>query len=149
MGADLYIGLVFKPKYRKWSGHFEKAVAKRDASPQGTPERKFWDERADEYFDQMYGAGYFRDSYNPSNVLWQFGLSWWNDVTPMLDEEYHLSVAKTKSLLEMLRDRAHIFEENLAELPANERQYFRDRANKLLTFLQMAINLDSPIQCSL
>ena len=26
------------------------------------------------------GVGYFRDAYNPSNLLWQFGLSYWTDV---------------------------------------------------------------------
>ncbi len=151
MGADLYIGLIFKPNHRKWKGHFDEAEAKRDASPQDTPERKLWEERADEYFDRMYSAsaGYFRDPYNSSSVLWQFGLSWWEDVIPMLDEECGLSVAKTETLLKMLHERAELFADNLAELPADEQQDFRDRANKLQMFLQTAIKLDCPIDCSL
>ncbi len=26
------------------------------------------------------GVGYFRDAYNASNLLWQFGLSYWSDI---------------------------------------------------------------------
>ena len=36
------------------------------------------------YYDKMYQRGYFRDSYNPSNLLWLFGLSWWRDVLDVL-----------------------------------------------------------------
>ena len=28
------------------------------------------------YFDLMYSEGYFRDSYNVTNVLWRLGLTW-------------------------------------------------------------------------
>ncbi len=149
MGADLYIEMVFEPNYRKWNGQFEEAVDMVKASPEGAPEQKLWQERAQKFFDLMYGAGYFRDSYNPSNVLWQFGLCWWEDVIPMLDEECGLSVAKTETLLQMLHERAELFADNLAELPADEQQDFRDRANKLQMFLQTAIKLDCPIDCSL
>jgi hypothetical protein len=33
---------------------------------------------------KMYQRGYFRDSYNSSNLLWPFDLSWWQDVLEVL-----------------------------------------------------------------
>jgi hypothetical protein len=32
----------------------------------------------------VYERGYYRDSYNNSNLLWLFGLSWWEDVLGVL-----------------------------------------------------------------
>ena len=149
MGADLYIEMVFEPSYRRWKNRFEEAVARRDACAEGTPEYKLWWLRAEACSDRMYSAGYFRDSYNPSSLLWQFGLSWWKDVIPMLDERNNLTVAQAETLLEMLDERGPVFEKKLAQFSPDEQQDFRDRATELQMFLQMAIKLDSPIHCSL
>lgn len=149
MGADLYIEMVFEPSYRRWKNRFEEAVARRDACAQDTPEHKLWQSRAEGCYDQMYSAGYFRDSYNPSNLLWKFDLSWWKDVIPMLDERNNLTVAQAETLLEMLDERGPVFEKKMAQLSASKRLDFRDRATELQMFLQMAIKLDSPIHCSL
>ncbi len=32
-------------------------------------------------------SGYFRDSYNGTSVLKRLGLSWWKDVSPMLNDD--------------------------------------------------------------
>jgi hypothetical protein len=32
----------------------------------------------------MYERGCFKDSYNSSNLLWLFDLSWWRDVLEMI-----------------------------------------------------------------
>lgn len=149
MGADLYIEMVFEPCFQKWEKQFDEAAAKRDACPPATPEYQLWQARVEEYYEQMYSAGYFRDAYNPSNVLWQFGLSWWEDVIPLLDKQSNLTVGQAETLLAMLHEREAVFEEKLAQLPVSERQYFRSRATELQMFLQMAIKLDSPIHCSL
>jgi len=33
--------------------------------------------KVEEYHAKMYESGYFRDSYNDTNLLWRFNLSWW------------------------------------------------------------------------
>lgn len=149
MGADLYIEMVFESNYREWKPKFEEAVTKRDAAVQGTPDDTFWQKRAEEAYDRMYDAGYFRDSYNPSNVLWQYGLSWWDDVIPMLDEDGNLAVDKVEALLQMLNDRQPTFDENVSKFPERARQDFCERAVKLHGFLEYAIKLECPIHCSL
>jgi len=40
----------------------------------------------------MNERGCFRDSYNDSDLLWKFGLSWWQDITPLHDNRHCLSV---------------------------------------------------------
>lgn len=97
----------------------------------------------------LYSTGYFRDNYTPSSVLWQYGLSWGEDVAALLDEEDTLSVAKAKTLLTMVRKRTPLFEENLAQYTDEGQQYFRDRSIELQAFLEEAIRGDCPIRCSL
>jgi hypothetical protein len=76
-----------------------------------------------------------RDPYNDWDVLWKFGLSWWGDVIPMLDEDNRLSVAQIKSLLAKLHERENVFALKLAVLPAKEQEYFRKRYAALEKFL--------------
>jgi hypothetical protein len=91
----------------------------------------------------------FPDPYNDWDVLWQFGLSWWNDVIPMLDEDARLSVANARRLLAMLDQREESFEERLAGLPDKKQQSYRDRYIELRQFLNQAIALDESVSCSL
>ena len=92
MGADLYLRPVFEPNRKKWEGKFNETIKKRDACEKGALAWNRYQQEAHECFNQMYAEGYFRDSYNSSNLLWKFGLSWWTDVIPMLDEERKLTV---------------------------------------------------------
>jgi len=149
MGADLYIDLVFKPSFDKWEGKFNEAAAQRDACEKGTEEYKHWQGKTWEYYDLMYADGYFRDSYNPSNLLWKFGLSWWEDILPMVDEEQNLSVDKAGEFLEMLASRQETFKKSLAELPDEEQYEYQQRYSELQKFLNRAIELESPVNCSL
>lgn len=149
MGADLYIDLVFKPSFEKWEGKFNEATAKRDACERDTEEYKQWQEKAFECYDLMYTEGYFRDSYNPSNLLWKFDLSWWEDILPMVDEEQNLSVEKAGEFLDLLKQREETFEKSLAELPEDDQYEYQQHYTELQTFLNRAIELDSPVNCSL
>ena len=93
--------------------------------------------------------GYFRDPYNGWDVLWQFGLSWWNDVLPLLDDQSSLSVEKVSSLLAMLDEHQSEFDDNMAERDEKDRGYFQQQARELRGFLQRAIELNEPVDCSL
>ena len=95
------------------------------------------------------GRGYFRDPYNSWDLLWQFRLSWWTDVIPMLDAERYLSVEKAAALLTMLKEREPVFEENLRALKAPDAQYFREQYRSFREFLDEAIRLNEAVECSL
>ncbi len=147
MGADLYIPSLYQPNAGRWQEEFDKAVERRDSLPGGSDEREKADARVSECFEQMYSQGYFRDPYNGWDVLWKFGLSWWEDVIPMLDHKGRLSIAGAKRLLTMLTEREGLFEKNVAG--TDNEQYFRSRYIELLQFLNQAIALKEPIDCSL
>ena len=67
--------------------------------------------------------GYFRDSYNRSNLLWQFDLSYWNDMKQWVNEEGEMTVQKAIEFLEELKKREPIFEKNMQKLA--------DRVNRI------------------
>jgi hypothetical protein len=93
--------------------------------------------------------GYFRDPYNDWSLLWQFGLSWWNDILPRLSQDDTLAVNDAEWLLSQLKRRQHIFERNIADKPAKEQDHFRIRYERLQKFLNCAIERKEPILCSL
>ena len=149
MGADLYISQLFDPQFQKWHKRFDKAIAERDGLPEDSPKRGEAQKRAEHSFDKMYEQGYFRDSYNDSSVLWKFGLSWWKDVIPMLNDDSQLTPEKASALLSMLKEREGEFECNLASEQEPVRRYFRRKYKALQGFLNQAIQLGVPIVCSL
>ena len=147
MGADLYLNSAFEPQRQKWEPKFEKAAAARDAAPDG-PSREAAQQRVEYCYDQMFARGYFRDSYNDSNLLWKFGLSWWGDVIPMLDHSL-LSPAQTLRLLAMMDERQGEFDRAVAALSIEEQTYFREKAAELRAFLREASTRGESIDCSL
>ena len=149
MGADLYNDAIYKPQYEAWKPKFEKAINQRKRLERGTEEYRKAQEQAEEYFDKMHERGYFRDSYNDSALLWKFGLSWWDDVVPMLDDNSQLSTRQALRLLEMLKDRQNRFQLTLFMMSAKERKYFLDRYAELQKFLNEAIEMNMPIDASL
>ena len=115
-----------------------------------TPEWTAAQAEVERCYDGMYREGYFQDSYNSSSVLWTLGLSWWEDVTPMLNPKGYMTPAKTKKFLKMVQEAEQArlptdWEQPIAEV----RKYFQDKRRRLERFLQQAINLDEPILMSL
>jgi hypothetical protein len=148
MGADLYISQLFDPQFSKWRKRFEKAITERDGLPEYTSEWEEAQKRAEECFQRMYERGYFRDSYNDSNLLNKFDLSW-KEVIPMLNDKHQLTPEKASALLAMLKARAELFEGNLASEQEPARRYFRHKYEEFKAFLNTAIQLGAPIECSL
>lgn len=62
------------------------------------------------------GVGYYRDSYNNWNLLWQFGLSYWTDIKKFHDEEGIMSSKNAEKLLKELQTREVLFEKNMQDL---------------------------------
>jgi hypothetical protein len=159
VGADLYLNSVFQKNRDRYAPKFDHWVAKRNALHKAGQQ-----EAADEaqkrvlkYYDKMHERGYFRDSYNPSNLLWLFGLSWWQDVLNVLvGKDGKMSPRDAERLLQMLADREPVFEANLkkvkpakGETRAEVEKYFRDKYERLKAFLRQAIDRKECIQCSL
>lgn len=89
MGADLYIQPGFDNTRKAIEPVFQMAVTIRDRLPEDSPLREAAQLGVANVWDLMYGSGnpfYYRDCYNPASTLAHFGLSWWTDVIPMLQE---------------------------------------------------------------
>jgi hypothetical protein len=149
---------TWNQNFDHYNPSFEEWVQRRDALQQAgnKAEAKLAHEKVEEFYDKMYERGYFRDSYNASNVLRLFGLSWWGDVMEMLDNNSQLSLSDTQILLEMLHDREANFEANLRDEAIWEgwtkpqmETYFREKYQRFKTFLEEAITLNEAIVCSI
>lgn len=138
--------------------------------------------REDQYtgFRSDVNVGYLRCAYNNSDVLWQFGLSWWTDVAEELtDGEGTMSVENAKKFLKLLKSKEKTFKHNLnlmlikhnpvwdftfadgtdkkiykeAEItPADRIEWvkrYKADYKEMKAFLNRAIKLNSPIECSL
>jgi hypothetical protein len=149
MGADLYINSLYDSQRARWERRFEAAVKHRDSLPADSPDHNEAQAQVDHCFEQMRSRGYFRDPYNDWDLLWHFGLSWWSDVIPMLDEDCRLTVGAATRLLAMLTEREGVFGQRLSALSESDAQYFRDRYVELRQFLNQAVALGEPIECSL
>jgi hypothetical protein len=158
MGADLYLNSVYQQNTDQYKPLFEEWVQRRDTllARGKDEEAKAAQVKVEEYYDKMYERGYFRDSYNDSNMFWLFGLSWWDDVIPMLDDDGLLQVTEVQSLLDTLKEQESDFEENLHKKSTWEgwtksdmETYFRDKYQRLRAFLEEAMTLNEAILCSL
>lgn len=149
MGADLYIRSLHNKQAEVWKSCFEEAVRERDKYQRDTAEYDEAQKRVSECYDRLYECGYFRDPYNDWDVLWRFGLSWWNDIVPLLNRENCLAVADVRRLLSMLDEHQGEFQGNMAECSPGDREYFENQAKALREFLNQAIELNEPIACSL
>ena len=149
MGADLYISQLFDPHYKKWERRFYKAIDYRDRLPENGPKREEVQKRVEECYEKMYERGFFRDSYNDSDLLWKFDLSWWDDVIPMLNAQSQLTPENACKLLAMLREKEPLFECTLASEAEPAIRYFRQKYTGFKKFLNQAIQLGVPIDCSL
>lgn len=77
---------------------------------------------------------YFRDSYNDSSILWQLNLSWWRDVTPILDKYPDSNDGSppeaSAEILALIKSRP------VPDWPdTDEGRYFREKYKQLIEFL--------------
>lgn len=175
MGADLYIKQIHDPIRRRYQPFFDEAVRLRDhvqqrlrVTPKESPDRPALhqlEEAAQDivthFYDAMYAEGYFRDSYNATNVLCRLGLSWWQDVKPLLENQRELKGEALRAF------RERVIQATL-QLPTKEEvrkqggvvdndenslavwhNHFRDQHAALIVFLNRAVELDTAIWCSL
>jgi len=150
MGADLYIDSIQKIKTLWYDKAYNEAIRVRDSHK--SRYKNEYQEQAEYLFNKMYRVGYFRDSYNNSNLLWRFELSYWKNDLHM-DKNGDLPPSEAKRLLAMLKEREPIFEYSLerirtegwADNPEDVIEYFRMKYLRLRVFLKMAIRLNETI----
>jgi len=149
MGADLYLSNEHKELNERLAPKFDDAIAKRDSITDRTSEEyRLYQDRASRIYNQMNpDSCYFRDSYNVSSVLWALGLSWWEDVIPMLTNDSMLKPEKAKALIGMINDA------DFTDLPKDiediDENYFAEKRKTLVNFLQRSVDEGESVECSL
>lgn len=156
MGADLYLKSITDKARAEFEPKFNEAVKLREEAQK----------LVDECNDMMKPEnGYFRDSYNASNFLWFVELSWWEDITPMLEEDSgYLPIEGAKKFLAMLESKpvtldtvtSYLIKENkkherrfnISESEGWFKRWSKDRED-LMNLLKTSIETGEKIYCSL
>lgn len=173
MGADLYLTKIYEANRTSVEPQFKEATAIRDSFPRDSLEYNQAQIEVEHWFDKMSSVGYYIDPYTSDSLLAQLGLSWWQDVLPLLNENDELSLKDAKWFLSEIRNRRIecqrmvTVEQELAssvmssvarsvatsrvESPyeADEVQFFVERKLQLIRFLSQAIETRQAIVCSL
>jgi hypothetical protein len=145
MGADLYIRKQYEVVKDKYEPKFDEAVAKRNKTTDKKKEDKYQKE-VEKYYDLMNSEGYYRDSYNDSNLLWKLGLDYWGWINDMLNKNGELTPTKAKIILK----KVEIRKKRLNDITnKKEREYFESKYKEFVKFLGEAIETKSNIECSI
>jgi hypothetical protein len=152
MGADLYIKNLRNRLLMEYSRRKRLNSGAQQEIPQSIPGSN----------KPLPPEAYFRDPYNLYSVLWTLGLSWWEDVLPLLDanselkgralKDFRDQVARAEQRLPTKEDlRKHgLRVEDTGERNIEDFQrYLVEQRKALLQFLDLAIASDSAIICSL
>ena len=101
---------------------------------------------------------YFYDPYSYLSVMWAMGMSWWQEIIPMLKNDGHLPLDKCEELIKILGNTDVIpersiisdIDRNRAETDENFNQkYMENKKNRLIQFLKKSIDNKVLIKCSL
>ena len=119
------------------------------------------------FYDKMYEQGYYRDSYNLSNLLWVLGSDYWQTFAKLLDKEGNMQVPQMEEFINWLE--AHKVPEFDAftkqclggdakdgweswfkqEKPEDIHKYFVQKRERMLAFFRLALQLKEPVRCSI
>ena len=144
MGADLYMEKSYKERKQK---HIEELDLLIENNRQ---------DEAMTLFDYLHNEEvYFRDSYNSRSVMWAMGMSWWDDVLPMLDKDGNLSHEDTIKLINMITDAPlNVSTDFLDNMPDewtidDAQKYLKEKRINLMYFLNQSLLREERIVCSL
>ncbi len=110
--------------------------------------------KVDEIYDFMFpDDGYFRDSYNNSSLFWILGLSWWQDVGELTDDESLLHAdGAIQTLREMVMSKVIPDEVTIEGSDENSKElgdHFKAKKARFIQFLDKALELKQPILASI
>lgn len=148
MGADLYLNTTYKRNSKRFEVKFNSAVMHRNAQTDKEKEEELQKE-VTKYYELMYSQGYYRDSYNDSNLLWQFGLDYWKTFKKLLNDKGDLEPKAARTVLAMLKRREKTFYDKMVSLDQENRDYFVNKYSQLRGFLCEAIVAERSIECSI
>ena len=158
MGADLYMNKSFEKNRLKYSPQLDKKIEERNALPEGCDEANKAQEEVGELFNKLYsGEVYYRDSYNHGSLLWSLGLSWWDDVSKYIDDEGDMSPQMAQEFLDVIEGADLEVDKEFAKGAYEDEgwtheqcvEYFEERRQELISFLQKSIDTKSSIGCSI
>ena len=151
MGADLYMNDAYKKREKKLAPQIQEALDNRKANPDDEDAHQ----KAMDLYDKLYTKDvYFRDSYNSGSLMWSLGLSWWEDVQELIDNEGDLHPLQIQKLLNIIKSReVSVSNDFKADMPdewtdEDALQYFNEQRDALVSFLQQAIDTNDTIGCS-
>lgn len=185
MGADIYLQSVSNTKREAWQPFFDIAVKYRNSEHRDTATTRSMLAEIDrmvpdleeriklreyalldpqqlvEYgYEHMYDdAGYYRDSYNSTNLLWLLDLDYWHGASLHLDDENFMPVEEMRLWREEIAARPlpHLTRDALKKMGlaldktntvTSWNAYFREKREKLLALIDKAIELNEPLYCS-
>lgn len=110
-------------------------------------------------YELMYSKGYFRDSYNQTNLLWRLGLSYWKDLEGWLDGEGHMSIANMRAFADIIKGGdivpvgkmegdERLIEDTDGYRASDWQAYFEGKRRDLLELLATAIKKREPLYFS-
>jgi hypothetical protein len=149
---------IYEQNSTKYRELFHKACVRRDKAQRGSKTAEKEQKSVSFWYSKMYQVGYFRDQYSCWTMLRTVGLSWWNDVTPLLTKKKRVLKGKNlKKFLDMVKTAKQKIptQRELKKAGASvddlkeARQYFIDKRNQLVAFLQQAVDNKYDIECSL
>jgi hypothetical protein len=170
MGADIYLRSINKAAKAEWEPRFNAAVERRNRLDPGTAEHVAAQALVDEAYEGMYGAGYFRDSYNSTRLFGLLDLSWWRSIDDQqgkgwsINSKGQMSIRSMRNLRRYLADRAPITATCLKSWERHNRgsatiddgdnslakwaEMFERKRVNLIALLDQAVDLGEPLECS-
>jgi len=96
---------------------------------------------------------YYRDSYNASSLLWRYGMSWWQLSDQYCDDEDMMGKVGIMAIRQGTSyplDEESIRQDfaDHEEGPDSWVEYFKEKRKKLHAFLQLALEKDAMLYCS-
>ena len=152
MGADLYIIEAYESRLKRMKPKLDESLQVLETLKRGTIDYRQEEEKYLNLSYELHEGVYFRDSYNCASIAWSLGLSWWDDVYPMLDNENKLSKNKTHELIKMIKLKNLYISDDLLEYfqtKEEARNFLDNKRKELLSFLNKSIDSNQEINCSL
>ena len=145
MGADIYI---YDDKYLSFRKRADEICEQ-----EGGWELYYQDEELQEERRALNETRYYRDSYNSSSLLWRYGMSWWQLSDQYCDDE---GMMGKEGIMAIRQGTSYpLNEEKIRtdfayndEGPDSWVKYFKEKREQLHALLQLALEKDAMLYCS-
>jgi hypothetical protein len=159
MGADLYRNTTTDADRQSAIKQLDQDYEMQGMHTNEAIRRAFW-----QRWDSIRNDAnwYFRDSYNDSSLMWKIGLSWWQDLDPYMgpagdgvlgkdedgEDDYSMHPPGIRRFVQEIRNRSELLMFNCRDLDQEEKEYFSDKYDRFLIFLDATADAGDTISCS-